>query len=221
MTSTTDGEVVEFRSLETSGTVGAIASALAKAQGQITGAKKDAVNPHFRSRYADLASVWEACRAPLSQNELAVVQMTENAGPSGLCLVSMLVHSSGEFFRSRLYLALRDPSPQAVGSAITYARRYALAALVGVAAEDDDGEEAQRTVAAANTQAPAPAPARPKRTEADAARDMEQMMRSAASAAEIAEIWARIGQMPFKDGVRSELRKAYDRELARFLEKAG
>ena len=220
---TADGEVVEDRGLETSPTVGAIAAALAKAQGAMQGAKKEAVNPHFRSRYADLASVWEACRAPLAANELAVVQMLEPAGTGGISLRSLLVHSSGEFFASRLYIPLRDPSPQAIGSAITYARRYALAALVGVAAEDDDGEEAQqRTVPAAppaNTQAPA-APG-PRRTEAQAARDMEQLLREAQTFGDLEKKWARIEAMPFKDAIRAELRRTFEREAARFQAAVG
>lgn len=216
---TGDGEVLEDRGVETSPKVGAIAAALAKAQGAMTGARKDAINPHFRSRYADLASVWEACRAPLAANELAVVQMLEPAGTGGISLASLLVHSSGEFFRSRLYIPLRDPSPQAIGSAITYARRYALAALVGVAAEDDDAEEAQaRTIPAAapaNESAPAP-----KRTEAQAARAMDQLLKEAKTIGDLERTWARIEGMPFKEAALSELRKAFEREAARFQAKA-
>src|SRR5580698_6427361 len=74
-----------------------IGGALAKAQGEIEGAEKGATNPHFRSKYADLASIWDACRAPLSKNEIAVVQL-----PSGRSVTTMLVHSSGQFFASRL-----------------------------------------------------------------------------------------------------------------------
>lgn len=123
-------------------TIGALLGALAKAQGQMTGARKDAQNPHLKSKYADLASVWDAIRAPLSANELAVLQLTEPAGTQAICVVTILGHSSGEYIRSRLTMPVTKQDAQGFGSAITYARRYALSAMTGVAPEDDDGEGA-------------------------------------------------------------------------------
>lgn len=124
--------------------IAALAAALAKAQGAIKAAVKDSSNPHFKSRYADLASVWEACRRPLSENGLAVIQTTDEV-PDGtaVLLVTTLVHASGEWIAGRLRLNPVKPDPQGMGSAITYARRYALAAIVGIAPDDDDGEAAQ------------------------------------------------------------------------------
>lgn len=121
--------------------IAALAAALSKAQGSIEAAKKDTKNEFFKAKYADLSSVWEACRAALSQNGLAVVQTTK---PSeiGIVVVSTLIHSSGEWMRGELFIKPVKSDPQGIGSAITYARRYALAALVGVAPEDDDGEGA-------------------------------------------------------------------------------
>jgi hypothetical protein len=126
---------------EQSEQINELAGALAKAQGKITGALKDSANPFFKSKYADLASVWDACRSALSDNGLAVIQLTES-DDSGVFVVTTLAHSSGQWMRSRLRLTPKDDSPQAMGSAITYGRRYALAAMVGVAQVDDDGNAA-------------------------------------------------------------------------------
>jgi hypothetical protein len=118
-----------------------LAEALSKAQGKIKGAAKDTANPFFKSKYADLASVWDACRDQLSAHGLSVIQTTEDS-PDGATVITTLSHSSGEWIRGRLTLKPVKNDPQGVGSAITYARRYALAAIVGVAPEDDDGEAA-------------------------------------------------------------------------------
>lgn len=125
--------------------IGKLAAALAKAQGEIRGAKKDAENPFFKSNYADLASVWEACRDALSKNELAVVQTTE-LHEGSILLRTTLLHSSGESISGVLPVLVGEKATsQQLGSAITYNRRYALAAMVGVAPEDDDGNAAQAT----------------------------------------------------------------------------
>lgn len=126
-----------------------LAEALAKAQGQIEGAKKDKANPFFKSVYADLASVWDACRKPLSDNGLSVTQCPEEAD-NGIAIETMLLHSSGQWIKSRYTMPVSKLDAQAVGSAITYARRYALSAVVGIAPEDDDGNAA----AAAKTAKP-------------------------------------------------------------------
>lgn len=123
-------------------TIGALAAALAKAQSQISGAVKDAANPFFKSKYADLESVWQACRKPLTDNNLAVTQ-TSRYTTDGLMLVTTLLHSSGEWISGEMPVVTKDASPQAQGSGITYARRYALAAIVGVYQTDDDAEAAQ------------------------------------------------------------------------------
>jgi hypothetical protein len=130
--------------LETqSPSIGALAAALALAQGAMSGAKKDSENPFFRSTYADLASVWDSCRGPLSANGLSVIQTTEAEGDR-VTVVTTLAHASGEWIRGRLAMTPVKADPQGVGSALTYARRYALAAIVGIAPEDDDGNAASR-----------------------------------------------------------------------------
>jgi len=116
--------------LDMSPSIGFLAAALAKAQGAMEPAALDRENPGFHFRYATLASVWESIRKPLSMNGLAVSQdaVAEN-GRVGV--VTMLVHSSGEWKRSRFLLKPLRDDPQGAGSALTYARRYALAAMVG------------------------------------------------------------------------------------------
>ncbi len=123
-------------------TIGALAAALSKAQADITGALKDSSNPFFKSKYADLASCWDACRKQLAVNGLAVIQTTD-VTDSGVVLVTTLAHNSGEWMRGVLPIVAKDNGPQAQGSGITYARRYALAAIVGLAQIDDDAEAAQ------------------------------------------------------------------------------
>lgn len=121
---------------------------MSKAQAVIEGAIKGSENPFFKkdghgTKYADLASVWDACRKPLTDNELSVLQMpTESEG--GIGIETMIVHSSGEFISNKFTMPVSKLDAQGVGSAITYARRYALAAMVGVAPEEDDGNAATK-----------------------------------------------------------------------------
>jgi hypothetical protein len=115
-----------------------IAAAIAKAQGQIKGASKDANNPFFKSKYADLASVWDACRGALSANGLAVIQ-SPSADGMRVLVDTLLTHSSGQWIAGTVSVTAKEDTPQAIGSAITYLRRYALQSFVGVAPEDDDG----------------------------------------------------------------------------------
>lgn len=122
--------------------IGKLAAALAKAQGAMRGAAKTAENPHLRSKYADLESCWDACRKPLAENEIAVIQTTR-MGEHGLELITTLAHSSGEAISGVIPVLYGDSrglnSMQAMGSALTYARRYGLCSLVGISPEDDDG----------------------------------------------------------------------------------
>ena len=126
-----------------SDTIGALAAALAKAQGSLNAALKDSKNPHLKNKYADLASIWNAAREPLAANELAVIQTTER-DEGGQYLVTTLAHSSGEWIRGHLSIGTDGANKgvnlnQALGSSISYMRRYALAAIVGVIQDDDDG----------------------------------------------------------------------------------
>ena len=135
-----------------------LATALAIAQGSIQHAVKDRTNPAFKSSYADLASVWDACRAALSSNGLSVSQHPGRLEDGSATVTTILLHKSGQHIASVCAALPRDQSPAAVGSVVTYLRRYALAAAVGVAPEDDDGQAAHHTAPQAPPQrAPAPA----------------------------------------------------------------
>lgn len=127
-------------------TISALAAALAKAQGEFEVVKKDSDNPFFKSSYADLASVLAATRPSLSKNGLAVIQSPKSGlfeGSRCVVVSTMLVHSSGEWICDQLAVPVDKAfTAQSVGSAVTYARRYALQAFLGVAGEDDDGNAA-------------------------------------------------------------------------------
>lgn len=130
---------------ETQG-IGKLALALSKAQGAIKNAAKDAQNPAFKrgekiSTYADLASVWDACRAALTQNEIAVIQQV-SGGPDTVTVTTVLAHSSGESISCSVTGKPTKMDVQGMGSTVTYLRRYSLASMVGVAPEDDDGNAA-------------------------------------------------------------------------------
>lgn len=128
--------------METSATIAEITKALSEVQSEIKGAIKDSNNPFFKTKYADLASVWDACRAPLHAHGLAVFQSI-SGDATGVIVTTMLAHSSGEWVRDSSRTEPKDMSPQSVGSAATYLRRYGLAAIVGVIQVDDDAESAQ------------------------------------------------------------------------------
>lgn len=122
-----------------------LAAALAAAQAEITGAKKSSVNPHFKSKYADLEDAWDAIREVLPKNGLSVFQggCTLADGKPGFA--TLLMHTSGQWSEGVLPLACKDPSdPQKIGSAVTYMRRYGLKAAVGLTDTDDDCNDASR-----------------------------------------------------------------------------
>ena len=129
--------------MKQSETIGKLADALSKAQADMGGAKKTSVNPHFGKSYADLSSVWDACREPLTKNGLSVVQ-SASSDANGVTVTTTLLHVSGEWLSGELFLPVAQKTAQGYGGAITYGRRYALAAMVGVAQEDDDANEASK-----------------------------------------------------------------------------
>ena len=120
--------------MEHSQEVEGLFAALSQAQGEMPNVKKDSTNPFFKSKYADLAACWDACRATLSKHGLSVMQIPD--GPSGL--ITVLGHTSGQWISGRVEMTLTKNDPQGLGSALTYARRYALSAFIGLASEDDD-----------------------------------------------------------------------------------
>lgn len=135
----------------------AIAPALVTCQGEIEAATKDKINPAFKSSYADLRAVREAIRAPLANNGLALVQLP-HAGQGRVVVTSVLLHKSGEWIACDLAMPLAQATPHAVGSAISYARRYAAMSMLAVSAEDDDGNTASGQGPTTPHPEPKPAP---------------------------------------------------------------
>ena len=132
--------------MEKSENINELATALAKAQGVMQNAKKDSENPFFKSKYADLATVIDAAKEPLYKNGLSVVQLTSSDGES-VKVNTLLLHSSGQWIGETLSLKPVKGDPQGLGSAITYGRRYAYSAIIGMASEeDDDGNAASQPV---------------------------------------------------------------------------
>lgn len=164
--------------MTTSESINEIAAALSKAQAKIKGALKDSNNPFFKSKYADLSSVWDACREPLTSNGLSVVQFPRTRfegtpepyewvsktgekryGVRVPCVVGLLtrmMHTSGQWVEDEVCTMLPTADPQAVGSAISYLRRYSLQSVAGVVAEDDDAESALTQMAPVGQPRPAP-----------------------------------------------------------------
>lgn len=125
----------------TSETITKLAPALLAAQKEIGAAKMDAVNPFFKSKYADLGSVMAVCKDALNKNKLVVLQPI-----NGGCVETVIIHESGEWILGLTQIVTSKPNdPQAQGAAITYARRYGLQSMLFIPAEDDDGESASQS----------------------------------------------------------------------------
>ncbi len=131
--------------LETSTEIAELSAALSSAQGEMGSAKKGADNPFFKSKYADLSEVIKALKEPFAENGLSYTQFPvmddDSAG-----VITVLMHSSGQYMRSVYTLPLVKRDAQSVGSCITYARRYALQAIAGIPADDDDGDKASEAL---------------------------------------------------------------------------
>ncbi len=124
--------------------IAALAAALSVAQGAFASAKKSSDNPFFKSKYADLASVIEACRHPMEQNGLSVVQIPSFID-GRVHLETVLMHKSGEWMSGSISTKPAKEDAQAIGSSISYLRRYSLASFLGISQEDDDGNAASAT----------------------------------------------------------------------------
>ena len=125
-------------------TIGKIAAALVALQAEILPAAKSAENPHLKSKYADLASIIEAAREQLAKNGLAVLQRAHPC-EKGVQLQTTVVHTSGEWISDGgLLVPAQKIDPQGFGSAMTYARRYGYAAMLGIVQDDDDAVAAMQ-----------------------------------------------------------------------------
>lgn len=187
--------------MQKSESIGALAAALAKAQSQMGAAIKDAANPFFKSKYADLAAVVDAIKQPFASNGLSYSQTTD-ADETSVYVETLLMHSSGEWIAGKLKMPVSKPNdPQALGSAMTYCRRYGLQAIAGIPADDDDGN-------AAAGKAPEPA----KTAQPDAAG--KKALEECASLDDLASVWkglapaARATLGSVKDACKTRLMKA-------------
>lgn len=135
-------------------TITKIAVALSKAQKNIGAAAKGAANPFFKSKYADLGSVMEACKEALNAEGITVLQPVTTTADGKHAVETVLLHESGEFISSTMTLELTKTNMQDLGSAISYARRYSIQSLVFIPAEDDDGEKSMTRGATPVTAAP-------------------------------------------------------------------
>jgi len=122
--------------------------ALSTVQGKMSHAVKDSANPFFKSKYADLESVWGACRELLSQNGLAVMQFPGLYSDldKSMSLTTIISHKSGEYISQEMSVPVTKVDSQGCGSCLSYMRRYSLAAVVGVVQSDDDGNAASNKV---------------------------------------------------------------------------
>lgn len=128
--------------MKTSDKINELAESLAAAQPKIGIAIKNAVNPHLKNRYADLGAVWDACSDALKSCGLAVVQMPQPSDDGKLHLETILIHKSGQWISGVAVVPIAKQDAQGYGATLTYARRYGLAALLGITQDDDDGERA-------------------------------------------------------------------------------
>ena len=158
--------------MEKSESIAELARALINMQVSLKPVVRDKLNPFLKSKYADLSSVWDVCRDLLQENKLAVIQVS-GIDANGAYLETVLAHESGEWISGRYPLKpVKADDPQALGSAVTYARRYSLAAILGIVTEDDDAEMAMGRSSAANSkqeavqaQPQAPAPVKKRMTQ--------------------------------------------------------
>lgn len=129
--------------MEKSEQINDLAAALAKAQGEMKTADKNAKgNPQYKSKYADLAEILKTIQEPLAKNGLSFVQLYNGVDGKGISVTTMLMHISGQYISNTGNYPVGRQDIQGVGSAITYARRYSLTAMLGIAQEDDDGNAA-------------------------------------------------------------------------------
>jgi hypothetical protein len=148
-------------------TIKNLAKALVKATAQIEGASKDSTNPHFRNKYADLASVTDAIKKPLNDNGLTYSQIIHRL-EGGVGVETLIIHESGETMSNGItFVPAPKNDPHGYGSALTYARRYSLSACFGVIQEDDDANGASNKLPIQVPAKPVTKPQPPKTVQAE------------------------------------------------------
>ena len=164
-----------------------IATALAKAQANMGKALKQANNPHFRSKYADLGNVMDACLPALNEAGIALIQPT-GEDEHGRYVETILIHGeSGESLTCRVPLIVSKNDMQGYGSAVTYARRYGLMAMAGIAPEDDDGHAASKAPPKQEQRQQ-----KPQETDAEAIERAKEYLSEADSLDDLKDRWGRI-----------------------------
>lgn len=132
------------KNMETSQTLKEFAVAFAKCQGELKNAPKNSENPYFKNKYADLTTIIDTAKPILSKYGFSILQGLSSEGKTAI-ITTLLLHVSGEFVKDSLKLEAKDSSPQALGSAFTYGKRYAYSSILGMATDDDDdGNGAQQ-----------------------------------------------------------------------------
>ena len=164
-----------------------IYAALAAAQMQMGKAVKDSANPAFKSKYADLASVMDACMGALNSNGIAVYQPTIDEDGARF-VKTILAHTSGETLECRVPLIVQKNDMQGYGSAVTYARRYGLMGMAGIAPEDDDGNAAAKAAPVTEERATKPKP--------DQSKAIGEACAYLAGAADLPDLQARWNNLP-------------------------
>jgi hypothetical protein len=148
-------------------TIKNLAKALVKATAQIEGASKDSTNPHFRNKYADLASVTDAIKKPLNDNGLTYSQIIHRLD-GGVGVETLIIHESGETMSNGItFVPAPKNDPHGYGSALTYARRYSLSACFGVIQEDDDANGASNKLPMQVPNKPVTKPSAPQTKQAE------------------------------------------------------
>lgn len=147
--------------MKQSASIAKLAAALVAVQGELKAVTKDALNPHFKARYASLDALTDTVRPILAKHGIALVQGGDNVDASSVAIETMLLHSSGEWVSNNFIMPLEKPTAQSAGSAISYGRRYGLSSLLALTTdEDDDGAKASAPPAKK-----AAAPAKPTNNE--------------------------------------------------------
>ena len=196
-----------------------LAAALAKSQAAMQSAKFDKVNPHFKNKYASLAAVIEAIRAPLADNGLSYTQTTE-IREGGFVLVTTLRHSTGQWIASE-YPLPTGLKPQDLGSALTYARRYSLSTLVCIAADEDDDAEGARQSGQTSSAPVARNPIKPTpradNSPVSIGAALVEAIKTAKTSAD-AQRWKADNQVTL-DNLQADAPKVFDRVMANYEDK--
>ena len=183
--------------------------ALCKAQMEMGAVLKNAQNPHLKRKYADLGSVMAACFPALHSNGFAIMQ-TGGHDETGPYVSTVFAHESGEVFTSKVYLVIGKSDMQGVGSAWTYARRYGLLGMAGLAPEDDDGEATKKPPQEKQDAAPS-------KSDADRRDDMLKLIAHKKTADELDFVWSndrvKTGINKLSEPMRNELQTAYTNRM--------